>query len=338
MKKHFFFALFLTVLPSLFVACNDKDDDTEQHGSDGEQELNTYFDDGESFLRFLIKSDNEVEVSGIIKSLHGIDVNSTSFKTISIPNKVVIGKKTYTVTSIGYRAFKDCSELSSINIPESVNSIAVSAFEGCSEITELNLPKGLGKIGNRAFYNCNKLTVQVPNNEGINIGKTAFYGCANAYNGTVGNYTYVDLGLPSGTKWATYNVGATNSLDNGEYFAMGSNDAASANWGSAWRTPSKEEFEELIDNCNWDNFTLDNGYGAVTEGYVGGMVGTSKINGMSIFIKSTPFYRNGNFYPQMHYWTSTVDEQDHFSAYCLDDYAISTSDRTNNYSVRAIVN
>ena len=39
--------------------------------------------------------------------------------------------------------------------------------------------------------------------------------------GKVGNYTYVDLGLPSGTKWATYNVGATRRTQRGDYFAWG---------------------------------------------------------------------------------------------------------------------
>ncbi len=39
--------------------------------------------------------------------------------------------------------------------------------------------------------------------------------------GKMGNYTYVDLGLPSGTKWATYNVGATKPTEYGDYFAWG---------------------------------------------------------------------------------------------------------------------
>ena len=39
--------------------------------------------------------------------------------------------------------------------------------------------------------------------------------------GKMGKYTYVDLGLPSGTKWATYNVGATKPTEYGDYFAWG---------------------------------------------------------------------------------------------------------------------
>ena len=36
-------------------------------------------------------------------------------------------------------------------------------------------------------------------------------------------YGYVDLGLPSGTLWATMNVGADSITDNGLYFAWGEN-------------------------------------------------------------------------------------------------------------------
>ena len=35
----------------------------------------------------------------------------------------------------------------------------------------------------------------------------------------VSGHEYVDLGLPSGTKWATYNVGATKPTEYGDYFA-----------------------------------------------------------------------------------------------------------------------
>lgn len=39
--------------------------------------------------------------------------------------------------------------------------------------------------------------------------------------GQIGNYTYVDLGLKSGIKWATCNVGASSPTDYGDYFAWG---------------------------------------------------------------------------------------------------------------------
>ncbi|MBR5332094.1 MAG: hypothetical protein IKV32_02180 [Muribaculaceae bacterium] len=95
----------------------------------------------------------------------------------------------------------------------------------------------------------------------------------------------VDLGLPSGTKWASYNVGALSPEETGGFYAWGeveeknnysdstykyanaSNgyrpinigenisgteyDVARKNWGGDWRMPTKEEIGELRDNCRW---------------------------------------------------------------------------------------
>ena len=40
-------------------------------------------------------------------------------------------------------------------------------------------------------------------------------------NDTIGEHAYVDLGLPSGTLWATCNLGADTPEDYGDYFAWG---------------------------------------------------------------------------------------------------------------------
>ena len=55
-----------------------------------------------------------------------------------IPSSVSYGGTTYSVTSIGYEAFDDCSGLTSVTIPSSVTSIGVSAFYGCSRLTTPN--------------------------------------------------------------------------------------------------------------------------------------------------------------------------------------------------------
>ena len=118
--------------------------------------------------------------------------------------------------------------------------------------------------------------------------------------GTVNGYEWVDLGLPSGTKWATYNVGAASPAEFGDYYAWGEtetkdeyvdinsvthrksfkwllnngiindngdltrqHDIASIIWGEPWRMPTDEEYEELIDFCDW-KFTDYNG----TNGYL----------------------------------------------------------------------
>ena len=100
----------------------------------------------------------------------------------------------------------------------------------------------------------------------------------------------IDLGLPSGTKWACCNVGASTPEGYGNYYAwcetqpksvydvdtykyyndntgfvnIGSDiagtgyDAATANWGSPWRMPSLAQIQELLNNCT-STWTTQNG-------------------------------------------------------------------------------
>lgn len=146
-----------------------------------------------------------------------------------------------------------------------------------------------------------------------------------------GNYNgheYVDLGLPSGLKWATMNVGANSPSDYGQYFAWGETvqkydfnennsvthnrtmndisgnlryDVARSSWGGNWRLPTKKEFEELKKNCTWV-FT--------TQGGHNGFLVTGP-NGRQIFF---PF--SGHYYgdsishlgTRVSYWSSTPDD------------------------------
>lgn len=132
---------------------------------------------------------------------------------------------------------------------------------------------------------------------------------------------YVDLGLPSGTKWAKMNIGAENSEDFGFYFAWGEtypkysyngynysyskypfrllydNDAAFMLWGNEWRMPTRSEFQELINNCT-SEFITQNG--------VDGLQLTSKINNNTIFLPAVG--RNGFLtdYSSGYYWSSDI--------------------------------
>ncbi len=142
------------------------------------------------------------------------------------------------------------------------------------------------------------------------------------YNG----HEYVDLGLPSGLKWATCNVGASSPSDYGDYYAWGETstkssytdgssitydekigdiagnptyDVARAKWRGSWRLPTLEEFKELLDsdNCTWEWTTQD--------GHKGYKV-TSKKNGNSIFLPAagTSSRDQGS---RGDYWGSTPD-------------------------------
>ena len=94
--------------------------------------------------------------------------------------------------------------------------------------------------------------------------------------GTHNGHEWVDLGLPSGLKWATCNVGADSPEEYGDYYAWGetaikynyglcdtwgknigdikgtNRDVAHVKWGGNWRMPTEDEFQELIDKCDWE--------------------------------------------------------------------------------------
>ena len=55
----------------------------------------------------------------------------------------------------------------------------------------------------------------------------------NSTNGTYNGHDYIDLGLPSGTMWATCNVGAESPDQYGDYFAWGeTTPKATYNWST----------------------------------------------------------------------------------------------------------
>jgi len=81
------------------------------------------------------------------------------------------------VASIGVSAFKGCSGLTSVTIPDSVASIGLWAFKGCSGLTSVTIPHSVTNIGEEAFAGCSRLTsVTIPPSV-TNIGIHAFVNC-----------------------------------------------------------------------------------------------------------------------------------------------------------------
>ena len=162
------------------------------------------------------------------------------------------------------------------------------------------------------------------NKVGTVYGKEIAFTTVNGI-GTSNGYEWVDLGLPSGIKWASSNVGAGIPEEYGEYYAWGEiatkekyksensltygkemteisgdilYDAATVNRGNSWRMPTEIEMKELFDNCTW-TWTTQNG----VTGYK--VTGT---NDNTIFIPAGGYIRgtdvvSGGIYG--YYWTST---------------------------------
>ena len=98
--------------------------------------------------------------------------------SIIIPERVLHEGKTYTVMSIGYRAFKDCDALTSVTFPATLTSIGGEAFCRCEALTSVDLSStSLTSIGEYAFYYCEALTSVAFPTSLTSIGEYAFRGC-----------------------------------------------------------------------------------------------------------------------------------------------------------------
>ena len=180
-------------------------------------------------------------------------------------------------------------------------------------------------------------------------------------------HEYVDLGLTSGTLWATCNVGAKRPQDIGLYFAWGDteghgnditdgylfdwenykwgevsgeetyftkyctdssrgkdgftdgkyeldpeDDAAYVNWGSQWRTPSKEQLDELKAECEWTLTTVGGVNGYEVRG----------TNGNTIFLPETGWRIDDMLLDGGAYWSRSANPENMGGAYFLgwDEY------------------
>ena len=166
---------------------------------------------------------------------------------------------------------------------------------------------------------------------------------------------YVEMA--AGFNWAKVNIGAASPEEYGEYFAWGEtsprdfyisdnydylipfNDAATANRGDGWRTPTSAEWEALLDenNYTWE-WTTENG--------VNGYRVTSKVAGYagnSIFLPTAGYSTNGNVWntgTTGHYWSSSLNATDARIAnkvyIASRDHSIIERERFFGYSIRAV--
>lgn len=147
------------------------------------------------------------------------------------------------------------------------------------------------------------------------------------------SHEWVDLGMPSGTMWATCNIGAEQPSDAGSYFAwgefeekglydwvsyshcdgnamnchfLGNNiagtkyDAAYVIWGDEWCLPTQEQFKELIQECTKQRITLNQKKGVLFTGP----------NGENVFFPEAGARWDSEINGQKQggkYWSATLD-------------------------------
>ena len=110
-------------------------------------------------------------------------VGYSAFKRCSSLTTVTFEKESQLKTIGGdyyYGAFSDCTALTSIEIPASVETIGNTAFSDCSSLATVTFEKGsrLKTIGNNAYYRCTSLTsIEIPASVET-IEKKAFMHCS----------------------------------------------------------------------------------------------------------------------------------------------------------------
>ena len=80
-----------------------------------------------------------------------------SLENLVIPEKISYEGYTFNVTSIGNKAFYNCTSLTDVTIPNSVTSIGTEAFFGCTSLTSVTIPDSVTSISQRAFDCCDNL-------------------------------------------------------------------------------------------------------------------------------------------------------------------------------------
>ena len=180
-----------------------------------------------------------------------------------------------------------------------------------------------------------------------------------ALQGETNGHAWVDMGLPSGTKWATCNIGAKDIHGVGTRVAWGETaskklfapttytqinitdyagqkqyDLATAQWGDGWHTPTLQQWKELIEYCDW-NYVIINGKN--------GVLFTSPKTYHTIFLPATG-YTDDETYKLIYttynlaYWCSTAGEYGGAHAYIAnyEEGYMTTTNRYVAHTVRAV--
>ena len=125
------------------------------------------------YYNILSESDKTVEVtnSGTSPYYEGIVI-------AEIPEEVVNGDKTYTVTAIGNYAFQNCRDLVTVDIPATVTLIGNYAFDGCYNLERVANGDDITSIGEYAFFGCTSLVGLNWGNSLTEIKNFAFTSCS----------------------------------------------------------------------------------------------------------------------------------------------------------------
>ena len=279
----------------------------------------------------------------------------------------------------------------SASISLALNNVTTTAAGQEITLYAAVLPTTTGALTLTARTSENKSYIATLSSKTIVAGKAYRYVvgelAAAPTTGTENGYTWIDLGLPSGLRWATMNVGASSATAYGNYYAWGEtttestynwsnykwsvsgssvsfskytidtkttldpdDDAATQNWGGAWRMPTHAEQEELVNNCYW--VWTSNYKGSGVAGYIVYAAKSMSDRGQIVYSDNTPssnysiydshiFLPGHRYYSQTNvldfygrYWSSSLNANYGSAAWCV--FFCSSARFDDTYSARYV--
>ena len=273
-------------------------------------------------------------------------LGSSSFNVWSRTQPVQLVTGIYLSETYIFLQPDESKRLTATVMPADADNPAVTWTSSNESVAEVN---NTGRVTANAYGTCT-ITCAATDGSGVKAMCTVNVKVFNDNSGTINGRDYVDLDLPSGTLWATCNVGASKPEEYGDYFAWGEtttksdyswstyfdtddngntfkkynnnggltellpeDDAATTNWGSGWQMPSLAQIKELYDSSNTTiEWTQVNG--------VNGRKITSKSNGNSIFLPAAGYRNVTSLYEaggDGDYWSRSLSTSYSFCAYSL---------------------
>ena len=114
-------------------------------------------------------NENSITVTGTILGFQGGE--------ITIPATIKKGWISYPVTSVGDRAFRDCTALESVTFSGNIDSIGYRAFYYCIALENVTFSGNVGSIGDSAFWGCDALNTVTFSGNIDSIRDSAFEYC-----------------------------------------------------------------------------------------------------------------------------------------------------------------
>ncbi len=163
-----------------------------------------------------------ITIPAMYNGLPVLEIGASAFKDCSGITSVTIPEG---VTKIGNQAFVNCSSLENVSIPSSATTWGTAVFRNCSSLKNINIPTELKTLGSATFYGCVSLEEIVLPEGMTSIGATSFRECSSLIKvkiphsvTNIGNYAFYGCTMLetieySGDEfsWSSVKVGSNNA-------------------------------------------------------------------------------------------------------------------------------